>query len=70
MQQAAEAASLEQAMMHRGIAFRPRCGPINLVAILRRLHRRWRIHARFEGIAAALCDLRFNPFQFQIESGR
>ena len=56
--------------MHRGIAFRSRCGPINLVATLARLRRRWSIRARFPAFAATLNDLRFNPFLFQIESGR
>jgi hypothetical protein len=56
--------------MHKGIAFRSRCPPIDAFTAFSRLLRRWRIHARLDAITAAFCDLNLNPFLFQIESGR
>jgi hypothetical protein len=65
-----DAVSPWRTVMHRGIAFRSRCQPIDPFAAFGRLFRRWRIHARLDAIAAAFCDLNLNPFLFQIESGR
>ena len=51
-------------------SFRSRHRPIDVAARLGRGLRRWQNHARLEAIAAALTDLKFNPFLFQIESSR
>ena len=55
--------------MTRGTIFGSRRRRINVVAALRNLQRRWRIHGRIEAIAAGFRDPCCNPFLFQIESG-
>lgn len=61
--------------MHTALAlsafsFGSRPPPANPFARLRLALHRWRVHARFEAIAASLSDVKFNPFLFQIESSR
>ena len=50
------------------VSFGSRRGHADLLAALRLALHRFRLHARIEAITAALSDLNFNPYLFQIES--
>jgi hypothetical protein len=51
-------------------SFGSRRRQVDVVAAVRLALHRCRIRTRIEAIAAVLCDLKFNPFLFQIESSR